>query len=112
MTELDTALEHLRMTVISAQAIQAEQAGVMVHELALLIDAYADALLSQIEAETSQLVCLGCILDKRNGTRTDDPNPAVVVASGNGVCLEHLRIVDEPILPGRTPGGIIFGNGI
>ena len=56
------------------------------------------------------LLCLGCIIERHQGTRTE-PNPAVTIVGGQATCLDHLQIADGPALPGRTPGGIILGGG-
>lgn len=56
------------------------------------------------------LLCLGCLIEQHQGARTH-PNPAVTIVNGQSTCREHLQFADGPILPGRTPSGIILGNG-
>lgn len=65
---------------------------------------------SACDTATQQLTCLGCLIERHQGIR-DTPNPAASIVGGQATCLEHLKLVDGPLIPGRTPGGIILGNG-
>jgi len=53
------------------------------------------------------LLCVGCHIEQHLGKR-DTVNPAAVVVNGTSSCLEHWQIVDGPVLPDRTAGGILL----
>lgn len=73
------------------------------------------ARLRQALIERPPLLCLGCFVDRHNAGRAGRPIPpqglAQLIVNGNGQCLGHIAISDTPAMPGRTPGGIILGNG-
>lgn len=56
---------------------------------------------------TAPLYCLGCLLEVHAARRTE-PNPAWTVVNGAAHCREHLKFQDGPVLPDRTPGGILL----
>lgn len=56
------------------------------------------------------LLCAPCYAEHRQGLR-ETPNPATAIVGGNSACPEHIVVQAAPILPGRTPGGLILGNG-
>lgn len=59
------------------------------------------------DLQASRLICVGCRIEQHLGQR-DTPNPAVAVVNGMSSCLEHWQIVDGPVLPDRSPGGILL----
>lgn len=74
---------------------------------------------TQLAAQPQPLLCLACVVAAHNAQRIDPdfgvkpytPNPAVVIAKGSGICLEHLQIADGPVMGDRTAGGIVLpGN--
>jgi hypothetical protein len=100
MTELELAIEHMRMTLLSASALDAPHATVTVAELALLLADYDK--LKQAEPQ----VCAQCYLETATGQREGEPAYAFLTAGGNTACRDHLLIQQQPIGPGRTPGGL------
>lgn len=58
------------------------------------------------------ILCVGCYVEHHAGQRApEDINHAILNVGGNSTCREHVQIGPAPQLPGRTPGGIILGNG-
>jgi hypothetical protein len=56
------------------------------------------------------LSCFGCVVERHQNTR-ETANPATTIVNGQATCLQHLQLVDGPIIPGRTASGLILGNG-
>ena len=56
------------------------------------------------------LYCLACLGEQYEGKR-ETPNEAVTIVTGQTSCREHLHFAPAPIVPGRTPGGIILNGG-
>lgn len=58
------------------------------------------------------LLCLYCHVDRHNAQRAGLPmpplRPAQLVVDGNGACIGHFEIVDGPVMPDRTAGGIVL----
>lgn len=59
------------------------------------------------DLQASRLICVGCRAEVHLGQR-ETPNPAAAVVNGTSTCLEHWQIVDGPVLPDRSPGGILL----
>lgn len=53
------------------------------------------------------LICVLCRIEQHNGQR-ETPAPAAAIVNGMSVCLDHWQIVDGPVLPDRSAGGIIL----
>lgn len=76
------------------------------------VQVYAPGLdVEALEAEPTDipatLLCVGCLIEQHTGQR-DTTNPAAVIVNGTSSCLEHFKIVDGPVMPDRTPGGIVL----
>lgn len=63
-----------------------------------------------ITAGTAPQLCATCYGETQLGHR-EHANPAVITLGGQTFCGEHVQAQAGPALPGRTPGGIILGNG-
>lgn len=103
MNDLALAIEHLRTTVLNARSISAPSATVNVDDLTELLDDH-DRITGD---DPAPLLCVGCLVEKHTGQR-DTTNPAAVIVNGTSSCLEHFKIVDGPVMPDRTPGGIVL----
>lgn len=68
----------------------------------------------ELTARGKPLLCVGCISDRHEAKQAGQPlpglNPVQVIVDGDGSCLGHVSI-GAPAIPGRTPGGLILGNG-
>ena len=69
-----------------------------------------EAVTGELVAGADPILCAQCLAEQHDGTR-EEPNPARTIAGGNAACLDHILFAPRPIAPGRTPGGIILGNG-
>jgi len=71
--------------------------------------------LRQQLADRPPLLCLACVVAAHNARQAGEPipleRPAVVVANGSGICVDHLKITDKPSMPDRTAGGIVLPPG-
>lgn len=69
----------------------------------------------ELQARSAPLLCFGCYVDRHNAQRAGQPlppqAPVQLIVNGDGRCLNHVKLQDGPAIPGRTPGGIILGNG-
>jgi len=58
------------------------------------------------------MLCLYCHVDRHNAQRDGLPlpplRPAQLIVNGAGACLGHFEIVDGPVMPDRTPGGLVL----
>lgn len=65
-------------------------------------------------AERPPLLCFGCYVDRHNATKAGRPLPpqghVQLIVNGDGRCLNHVVLQDGPVVPGRTPGGLIVGG--
>jgi hypothetical protein len=70
--------------------------------------------LRQQLADRPPLLCLACVVAAHNARNAGEPipleRPAIVIANGAGICLEHLKISDAP-MSGRTKGGLVLPPG-
>lgn len=79
-----------------------------------------DRLRKELQTRTPPLLCVGCLSDRwqaeqqpqRGALPTMLPplNPAFTIVEGNALCRAHLSF-GAPQIPGRTPGGLILGDG-
>lgn len=71
----------------------------------------------ELTARGKPLLCVGCLSDRWQaaesgpaGAALPPLHPALTILEGNALCGSHLSF-GAPAIPGRTPGGIILGNG-
>jgi len=66
----------------------------------------------QLDTRPPVLLCLYCHVDRHNaqkaGRELPALRPAQLIVNGSGACLGHFEIVDGPVMPDRTPGGLVL----
>jgi hypothetical protein len=69
------------------------------------------ARLRQALIERPPLLCFGCYVERHNARRAGQPmrpqNMVQIIINGDGRCLEHIKLEDGPVMPGRTGSGLI-----
>lgn len=71
--------------------------------------------LRQQLADRAPLLCLACVVAAHNarnaGEAIPHQQPAIVIANGAGICADHLKISNGPVMGGRTASGIVLPGG-
>lgn len=74
-------------------------------------EAVPEPLASELITGTNPVMCVGCYLEHRAGTRDiEHVNDATLIVGGNSTCTDHIQIGPAPAIPGRTASGIIIGE--
>jgi hypothetical protein len=72
------------------------------------------SLKQELASRPTPQLCVGCLSDRWQAEQAGLPLPpqnvAVTTVEGNALCRAHLTF-GAPQIPGRTPGGLILGDG-
>lgn len=124
LTEISTVLGNV---VTASQSSEQPYAALVAHldQVRTFVDQMASNVTdpkvrpnAEALPEVSKLECFGCVAARAQaeaqGTPADklpEINPAVFVVQGTSMGRCHVQLTSGPVIPGRTPGGIILGGG-